>query len=87
MYVSADESQQAAWEHSFDLLQTELKKLIQSKPNARNFSIIFEYELPRERGRRPDVVILGTSTILVLEFKDFSNYAEFVSALARHFNG
>ena len=72
MNCPSDESQNAAWAHSFDILQTELKELVLLKPFFGDFSIIFEYELPRERGRRPDVVILGSSTIFVLEFKDYS---------------
>ena len=32
---------------------------------------MFEYELPRERGRRPDVALLVGGTVLVLEFKDY----------------
>jgi hypothetical protein len=87
MNCPADESQQAAWNHSFDLLQTELKKLVQSSSAAGNFTIIFEYELPRERGRRPDVIILGSSTIFVLEFKDYGKiiqaHVDQVAAYAR----
>ena len=72
MNCPADESQNAAWNQEFEILQAELKKIIQSKPDVGNYSIIFEYELPRERGRRPDVIILGSSVILVIEFKDFN---------------
>jgi hypothetical protein len=72
MNCPADESQYLAWAHSFDILQAELGKLNRIQPDSGKFSIIFEYELPRERGRRPDVVILGSSTIVVLEFKDYS---------------
>jgi DUF2075 family protein len=71
MNSPADDSQHAAWAHSFDILQHELQKLVQTKPATGNFTIIFEFELPRERGRRPDVIILGSSTIYVLEFKDY----------------
>jgi len=87
MNCPADESQKAAWEHSFDILQVELKKLVSTKPTTGIFSIIFEYELPRERGRRPDVIILGSSTIIVLEFKDYSKilqaHVDQVDAYAR----
>ncbi len=61
MNSPADQSQILAWDHSFDILQRELKSIIQQKPAIENFSIIFEYELPRERGRRPDVLSLGPS--------------------------
>ena len=67
----ADQSQILAWDHSFDILQKELKQLIQIKPAIGEYAIIFEYELPRERGRRPDVIILGPC-VFVLEFKDYA---------------
>jgi hypothetical protein len=65
-------SQLAAWQNCFKVLQSQLPLLVHERPEASLWTIIFEYELPRERGRRPDVVILAGSTILVLEFKDFS---------------
>jgi len=87
MNCPEDVSQKAAWDHEFDILQIELKKLLIAKPNTGNFSLIFEYELPRERGRRPDVIILGSSTIFVLEFKDYSKilqaHVDQVDAYAR----
>jgi DUF2075 family protein len=46
--------------------------------SVENWVLIFEYELPRERGRRPDVVVLGPGWVLALEFKDYS------IALAEH---
>lgn len=71
MNVPADDSQIKAWDHSFDILQKELKQLVRIKPAIAEYAIIFEYELPRERGRRPDVVILGPC-VFVLEFKDYA---------------
>ena len=68
----ASASQINAWKSSFQVLQVELKKLGQANPSVLNWAIIFEYELPRERGRRPDVLLLGPGTIYVLEFKDFT---------------
>jgi mutator protein MutT len=62
-------SQRKAWFDSFNILRDQLKKI----PNADNAKIIFEYELPRERGRRPDVLILSGDNLLVLEFKGYSN--------------
>jgi hypothetical protein len=87
MNCPADESQYLAWAHSFDILQAELNKLTRIQPDSGKFSIIFEYELPRERGRRPDVVILGSSMIFVLEFKDYGKilqaHVDQVDAYAR----
>jgi hypothetical protein len=34
------------------------------------WTLVFEYEPPRERGRHPDAVILTYDMILVLEFKE-----------------
>jgi DUF2075 family protein len=86
MNCPADESQKAAWEHLFEILQKELKQLVQSKPELGNYTIIFEYELPRERGRRPDVIILG-ALAFILEFKDYTKiiqaHVDQVDAYAR----
>jgi hypothetical protein len=86
MNAPADQSQILAWDHSFDILQRELKQLVQIKPVIGDYTIIFEYELPRERGRRPDVVILGTC-VFVLEFKDYAKllaaHSDQVAAYAR----
>jgi hypothetical protein len=38
-------------------------------PAAVEWGVVFEYELPLEGGRRPDVVVLTGSSIVVLEFK------------------
>jgi DUF2075 family protein len=86
MNCPADQSQLLAWDHEFDLLAKELKQLLQVKPALETYTIIFEYELPRERGRRPDVIILGAS-IFVLEFKDYAKilraHVDQVAAYAR----
>lgn len=34
-----------------------------------SWSVIFEYELPMEGGRRPDVIVLAGETVVVLEYK------------------
>ena len=60
----AGDPQKRAWHRCFQVLRDQLRDLGDAY-------IIFEYELPRERGRRPDVVILTGRTILVLEFKDY----------------
>ena len=60
----AGDSQKRAWHHCFQVLRDQLRDLGDAY-------IIFEYELPRERGRRPDVVLLVGRTVVVLEFKDY----------------
>lgn len=53
-----------------EVLRRTLAEVADRHPRAKHWEVIFEYELPRERGRRPDVVILTGSQVLVLEFKD-----------------
>jgi mutator protein MutT len=72
MGEEASYSQRRAWLDSFNILRDQLNKL----PNTvdkDNIKIIFEYALPRERGRRPDVLILSGNNLLLLEFKGFSS--------------
>jgi len=40
-------------------------------PSSRDWFIVLEYELPREGGRRPDLVVLASGRIIVVEFKGF----------------
>ncbi len=63
-------SQLNAWKNCFDVLTESLVEI--ESENTIDWSLIFEYELPRERGRRPDIVLLSPSSILILEFKDHS---------------
>ena len=56
-------SQIDAWDDCFDVLQNELDD------SCANFGIIFEYALPYENGRRPDVVLISNELVIVLEFK------------------
>ncbi len=87
LHEPASTSQIGAWDSSFQVLQAELKKLGSTIPLVLNWTIIFEYELPRERGRRPDVILLGPGTIYVIEFKDFTTilqaHVDQVDAYAR----
>lgn len=83
----ADQSQINAWMNSFDVLKTQLSFLTSDHPNLNNWGIIFEYELPRERGRRPDVIILGNGIIIIIECKEYSTifqaHIDQVSAYSR----
>ena len=71
----ASASQIAAWKSCAAVLRPALIKASLTCSRLLDWSIVFEYELPRERGRRPDVVLLGADTILVLEFKDYAQWA------------
>jgi hypothetical protein len=57
-----------AWDESIPLLQCEAAELIDAKPEAREYGAILEYQLPLEE-RRPDVVVLAGSAVVVLELK------------------
>jgi DUF2075 family protein len=87
MLEPADAAQLTAWRNCFAVLRVRLAALADEQPESADWTIVFEYELPRERGRRPDVVLLTGAAILVLEFKDFSNilqaHVDQVAAYAR----
>ena len=70
MLMPPDAGQVTAWRHELEVLRRSLAEVADRCPRAKHWEVIFEYELPRERGRRPDVVILTGSQVLVLEFKD-----------------
>lgn len=60
--------QVGAWRDALVVLQTAIAAL----PVAAGWQFIFEYMLPREGGRRADVVVLFGRTVAVLEFKQAS---------------
>lgn len=62
--------QVGAWVDCFRVLQKILKDV--ECPNT-NY-IIFEYKIPYEGGRRPDVLIVSSDKLLVLEFKQWEHY-------------
>lgn len=64
-------SHMTAWRESMRALESALRGLLTSKPASRDWYLVLEYELPREGGRRPDLVILADGSILVVEFKGF----------------
>ncbi len=71
-----------AWEDSFYILHSHLCEL-------KNFQVymVFEYVLPREGGRRPDLLVLTSGEVLVIEFKEKARFQQAdvdqVSAYAR----
>lgn len=62
-------SQIAAWRDCFRNLRSNLPKL-----ETKNFGIIFEYALPYESGRRPDVLLISDEQVFILEFKMKSEF-------------
>ena len=59
--VELSDSQINAWIDSFRVMQN-----LNLNPNL---SIIFEYVLPYESGRRPDIILLSNNHVVILEFK------------------
>jgi hypothetical protein len=80
-------SQTVAWKNCYRILTQFFGKLSGIDPKINNQGLIFEYELPRERGRRPDVLLLSNQQLIVMEFKDHFNasqaFIDQVSAYAR----
>jgi hypothetical protein len=48
-----------------------LKKETNFKDVLQRSFIVFDYELPRERERRPDILVLSGDKLIALEFKGF----------------
>ena len=63
---SLGKSQIDAWEDCYKVLKKELKDFASKYPE---FYIVFEYALPYESGRRPDVLLISNEMVIVLEFK------------------
>ena len=84
---SPSDSQVTAWRTSIQDIKSVLEILIESTSAFGNLGIVFEYELPRERGRRPDVLLINENDVIVLEFKGYSfaesSFVDQVSAYAR----
>ena len=60
------QSQISAWKDCFGVLKRELVELAEE---YQGFDIIFEYILPYESGRRPDVILISKEQVIILEFK------------------
>lgn len=64
------EAQRRAWQAEHRVLLDTLPACAQALPDeAPGWGVVFEYELPLEGGRRPDVVVLAGRALVVLEFK------------------
>jgi hypothetical protein len=85
-------SQQAAWNDELQVLTTTFTSLTASHPTAQQWELVLEYELPQQSSRRPDVVVLAGSSVIVLEFKkkstpgrdDFEQLVLYVRDLASY---
>jgi hypothetical protein len=69
----AAKAQRKAWRTEHAVLQDALRTCARALPEeAPGWGVVFEYELPLEGGRRPDVVVLAGRALIVLEFKSSS---------------
>lgn len=68
--AGASGSQQQAWKDEYAAMQGALRACARALPDeVPGWGVVFEYELPLEGGRRPDVVVLAGRALVVLEFK------------------
>lgn len=61
-----EESQVTAWKDCCKVLKKQLNSFANDYPG---FYVVFEYLLPYESGRRPDVLLVSKEQVIVLEFK------------------
>ena len=66
--ADASESQVRAWDESIPRIQVEVGEVVEIDELAAQYTAILEYELPLE-SRRPDVVLLVSGAVVVLELK------------------
>jgi hypothetical protein len=64
-------SHDVAWRNSIRCVRDALRQMALTNPASRDWHLVFEYELPRERGRRPDLVLIAGGSIVVVEFKGY----------------
>jgi DUF2075 family protein len=62
-------SQLDAWRDEIAIMRRAVSTCVDEDDTAGSWGIIFEYVLPLEGGRRPDVVVLAGGAVVVLEFK------------------
>ena len=60
------ESQVRAWKDCYDFLENQMSEV---NIGFHKVSMVFEYMLPLERYRRPDVILLFKEKVVILEFK------------------
>jgi len=69
-------SQIRAWDTSIPIVQHEGRYALSEDERSQKFTIILEYELPRQGGRRPDVIVLENGVVAVVEFKGKESASE-----------
>ena len=70
MGMPPPQAQCSAWVGEGRIMRAALDRCRAAAPiETASWAIAFEYELPMEGGRRPDVVVLAGGSLVVLEFK------------------
>ena len=57
-----------SWENSIEILKTHLADICKKFPDAINWTVLLEYEIPRLQ-TRIDAVIVANDLIFIIEFK------------------
>ena len=65
----AGRAQHQAWRQELGVLQEQGAQVIEVHPPSGQHGTVLEYMLPKEAGRRPDVLVLQDGRLVVLEFK------------------
>lgn len=63
--------QNQTWKDHIKINKEQFKKLLDLSPEAKDWGVLYEYNIPR-RSKRIDVVLLSKNVIYVIEFKDNS---------------
>lgn len=69
MTMGAAGSQVDAWSAEIGILRRAFASCVREDPLATDWSVVLEYILPLEGGRRPDAVVLAGGSVVALEFK------------------
>ncbi|WP_408956257.1 DNA/RNA helicase domain-containing protein [Natroniella sp. ANB-PHB2] len=69
-----NDEQMIAWQNCYQFLKKQLKRLIEIDEDYSQLSLAFEYSLPMEGGRRPDVLLFSKRKVVILEFKRKESY-------------
>ena len=64
------QEQSGSWQRSIKWLRREYDYVLRDHSDATTYSTLLEYELPRDF-RRPDVIVLEGSTIVIIEVKGY----------------
>ncbi len=71
-YPDYNNSQLTSWKETIDYLHSAFKNV---DPNLLNhWQIIFEYQIPGEGGRRPDLIFLSATHVLIIEIKNKKSF-------------